>query len=131
MEWFKSNVEKIVEIYGANHNITREDLVLSKYNTIDEIINSELILHLVTGTLDTSDYALFVSTCHQEGSVCGIICKIYPATHYLQVTFSVNANPQIGQPWGAFFPTNSGQFTSKVSQHGGPWQTVLVSCLHI
>ena len=27
-------VQKIVEISGADHNITREDHVLSKYNTI-------------------------------------------------------------------------------------------------
>ncbi|KIM34682.1 hypothetical protein M413DRAFT_135283 [Hebeloma cylindrosporum] len=51
MEWCKSNIDKIIEIYGADHNITREDIVL------------------VTGTLDAQDYAFFVSACHREGSV--------------------------------------------------------------
>lgn len=63
-----------------------------------------LLRVLVTGTLDTPDYALFplfVSACHREGSVWWIICAMYPAIHYLQVTFNVNINPQIGQPWGA------------------------------
>ncbi|KIM36711.1 hypothetical protein M413DRAFT_449046, partial [Hebeloma cylindrosporum] len=97
MGWFKSNIDKIIEIHGPDHNITRENLVL------------------INGTLDAPDYALFVSACHQEGSV----------------TFDVNLNPQIGQPWGTFLPTNAGQFTGKVSRHGGPWETVLVSCLHV
>ncbi|KIM38793.1 hypothetical protein M413DRAFT_447506 [Hebeloma cylindrosporum] len=96
-EWFKSNIKNIIEIYGADHNVTGEDLVL------------------ITETLCAQDYALFVSACHQEGSV----------------TFDIDVEPQIGQPWGAFLPAKSGQFTSKVSRHGGPWNTVLVSCLRV
>lgn len=97
MEWFESNIEKIIEIYGADHNVTREDLVL------------------VTGTLDAQDYALFVSACHREGTV----------------TFEVDIDPQVGQPWGAFLPVTNGQFTTKISRHNGPWETVLVSYLCI
>ncbi|KIM36661.1 hypothetical protein M413DRAFT_449006 [Hebeloma cylindrosporum] len=95
MGWFKDHIEKIVKDYGADHDIRKEDLVL------------------VTGTLDTNEYALFVSACHREGSV----------------NFDVNPDSRIGQPWGTFSPLNSGQFTSKVSQYGGPWETVLASCL--
>ncbi|KIM38803.1 hypothetical protein M413DRAFT_29751 [Hebeloma cylindrosporum] len=95
MEWFESSIEKIVEIYGADHDVTREDLVL------------------MIGTLDAQDYALFVSACHREGTV----------------TFEVNVEPQVGQPWGEFLPGTTGQFTSKVSQHGDPWETILVSSL--
>ncbi|KIM38818.1 hypothetical protein M413DRAFT_447528 [Hebeloma cylindrosporum] len=97
MEWCRSNIEKIIEIYGADHNITRGDVVL------------------VTGTLDTQDYALFVSACHREGSAA----------------FEVGINPRIGQPWGAFLSENNGQFHSKVSRYRGPWETVLVSCFRV
>ncbi|KIM34679.1 hypothetical protein M413DRAFT_135309 [Hebeloma cylindrosporum] len=113
IEWFKSNTEKIIEIHGADHKITTGDLVLSKFNTLSIIYIT--ILPPVTGTLDTHDYALFVSACHREGSV----------------TLEADVNPQAGQPWGSFLPANNGQFSSKVSRHRGPWETVLVSCLGV
>ncbi|KAF8513302.1 hypothetical protein JB92DRAFT_2924631 [Gautieria morchelliformis] len=49
--WFKSNVEKIVLLYGKEHTIQREDVFL------------------VIGTLETRDYGLFVSHEHPDGQV--------------------------------------------------------------
>ncbi|KAK7677870.1 hypothetical protein QCA50_019182 [Cerrena zonata] len=49
--WFKANIDHILDLYGAEHNIQKEDL------------------YLVIGTLDAPDYALFVSHNHPDGQV--------------------------------------------------------------
>ncbi|KAG5635192.1 hypothetical protein H0H81_012081 [Sphagnurus paluster] len=49
--WFKSNVDRIVEIYGQEHQIQKEDLCF------------------VIGTLTVSNYAMFVSRGHPDGQV--------------------------------------------------------------
>ncbi|KAL6299815.1 hypothetical protein BKA93DRAFT_569950 [Sparassis latifolia] len=50
-QWFKANIDHILDLYGAVHQITREDL------------------YLVIGTLEAQDYALFVSHSHPDGQV--------------------------------------------------------------
>jgi len=109
-QWFRVNVDTIMKIYGAQHQIQREELFL------------------VVGTLRASNYALFVSHNHPEG----------------HAHFNVFASPKAGQPWGMFTTDSeyegagpcadapdesSRQSASKVSSHGGPWDTVLVARL--
>ncbi|KAF8890966.1 hypothetical protein BD779DRAFT_1515523 [Infundibulicybe gibba] len=111
-KWFKANVDLILEIYGAQHHIQKEDLFL------------------VIGTLDTPDYALFVSHNHSDG----------------QAHFNVFSSPKSGLPWGTFttdteVPPEFGGpsyheaapgnplSASKVSNNGGPWDTVLIARL--
>ncbi|KAH9848357.1 hypothetical protein C2E23DRAFT_889200 [Lenzites betulinus] len=67
-EWFKTNVEQIVNIYRDENHITRKDL------------------HLVIGTLEARDYALFVSSKHPD----------------CQVNFDVFPTAWPGQSWGCF-----------------------------
>ncbi|GLB45720.1 putative protein tyrosine kinase [Lyophyllum shimeji] len=110
--WFKANVDAILHIYGPTHHVQREDL------------------YLVIGTLDAPDYALFVSHNHPDG----------------QAHFNVFSHPRTGQPWGTFttdtavppelggpsydepLPENP-LSTCKVSNTGGPWDTVLIARL--
>jgi len=109
-QWFKANVDAIMKIYGPQHMIQREELFL------------------VVGTLRAPNYALFVSHNHPEG----------------HAHFNVFASPKAGQPWGMFttdseyegvgFPPdipaeNTRQSASKVSSHGGEWDTVLLARL--
>jgi hypothetical protein len=86
------------------------------------------VLTVVIGTLDTPDYALFVSHNHPDG----------------QAHFNVYSSPKSGQPWGTFTtdaePEQGGPSyhepiygsplsSSKVSVAGGPWDTVLMARL--
>jgi hypothetical protein len=50
-KWFKSNVDKIMQVYGPQHHIQKEEL------------------YLVIGSLSAPDYALFVSHKHPDGQV--------------------------------------------------------------
>lgn len=108
--WFKANVDAIMKIYGAQHQIQREELFL------------------VVGALRAPNYALFVSHNHPEG----------------HAHFNAFASPKNGRPWGIFTTDSeyegagpsidapaesSRQSASKVSTHGGPWDTVLVARL--
>ncbi|KAJ6521208.1 hypothetical protein DFH09DRAFT_223755 [Mycena vulgaris] len=109
-KWFKANVDTIMHQYGTLHQIQKEDL------------------HLVIGTLDAPEYALFVSHNHPDG----------------QAHFNVFSSPKGGQPWGTFTtdaePEQGGPSyhepihgspisASKVSATGGPWDTVLIARL--
>ncbi|KAK7055315.1 kinase domain-containing protein [Favolaschia claudopus] len=109
-KWFRSNVDSIMHTYGPLHQIQKEDL------------------YLVIGTLDTPDYALFVSHNHADG----------------QAHFNVYSSPKSNQPWGTFTtdaepeqggpsyhePIRGSPVSScKVSLTGGPWDTVLVARL--
>ncbi|RDB18261.1 Dual specificity protein kinase splA [Hypsizygus marmoreus] len=113
-KWFKANVDAIMQIYGPSHHIQKEDLFL------------------VIGTLDTPDYALFVSHNHPDG----------------QAHFNVFSAPRVGRPWGSFTtdtevppelggpsydePVPGNPLSAcKVSStsNGGPWHTVLVARL--
>ncbi|RXW16863.1 hypothetical protein EST38_g8988 [Candolleomyces aberdarensis] len=109
-KWFQSNIDSIVRIFGKEHHIQREDIVL------------------VIGLLRTPNYALFVSHSHPDG----------------HAHFNVYASPKPGQPWGTFTTDSESRHepgpsyeetndsrprveASKVSNHGGPWDTVLIA----
>ena len=104
----------------------------------------------VIGTLSAPNHALFVSHRHPEGHVS----EAFQSRNFriskmgnLQAHFSVYATPQNGKPWGAFttdtdVPQELGPSydedeasdtslvqESKVSDHGRPWDTVLLARL--
>ncbi|KAF7289164.1 Protein kinase domain-containing protein [Mycena indigotica] len=109
-KWFRANIDSIMKQYGSLHQIQKEDV------------------YLVIGTLDTPDYGLFVSHNHPDG----------------QAHFNVYSSPKGAQPWGTFTTDSELEqggpsynepihgtpvSASKVSQAGGPWETVLVARL--
>jgi hypothetical protein len=108
-KWFKTNADAILDIFGAQHHIQKEDL------------------YFVIGTLDTPEYALFVSHNHPDG----------------QAHFNVFSSPKSHQPWGTFTTDTelggpsyhepvpgSPVSASKISSQGSyPWNTVLVARL--
>jgi len=110
-KWFQTHVDFIMQTYRDQHHIQKEDLFL------------------VIGTLSAPNHALFVSHCHPEG----------------HAHFSVYATPKNGKPWGAFttdteVPEELGPSydestdivpvqSIKVSNHGEPWDTVLLARL--
>ncbi|KAH9926665.1 uncharacterized protein BXZ73DRAFT_78744 [Epithele typhae] len=115
-KWLKANVDDILKLYGAEHHISKEDL------------------HLVIGTLEAQDYALFVSHDHPDS----------------QVEFNVFSAMRTGQPWGEFRfssdltasflgggpryddePQVTHQYTPKISTYGnnGGWSSVLLARL--
>ena len=66
--WFKSNVDTILREYGAHHPIQKEDLNFGGWK-FDVTSFGILTNHPVIGTLDTPNYALFVSHKHRRGLV--------------------------------------------------------------
>ncbi|KAF8528486.1 hypothetical protein BU17DRAFT_37976 [Hysterangium stoloniferum] len=66
--WFENHIKKILKYYGQEHALHREDVFL------------------IIGTLETREYALFVSHEHPDG----------------QVHFNVYADRREGQEWGIF-----------------------------
>jgi abelson tyrosine-protein kinase 1 len=49
--WFTANVDKILDLYGIEHQLHKEDL------------------YFIIGTLDTAEYGLFVNHYHPDGQV--------------------------------------------------------------
>ncbi|KAJ4490744.1 hypothetical protein J3R30DRAFT_3277483 [Lentinula aciculospora] len=112
-KWFKANVDTMLEAFGSQHQIQKEDLFL------------------VIGTLDTPEYALFVSHNHPDG----------------QVHFNVFNSSRARQPWGTFSTDTETPYefggpsyhepvsgrplsANKISSQGiCPWQTVLIARL--
>ncbi|KAF9039913.1 hypothetical protein BJ165DRAFT_1494598 [Panaeolus papilionaceus] len=110
-EWFKDNIDHILSACASNAEVTRETLML------------------VTGTLRTPNYGLFVSHSHPDG----------------RAKFKVHPQSSHGQPWGVFttakgagkcgprYPDTAGDVPfdshSKVSCIGDPWSTVLIARL--
>lgn len=110
--WFARNIDTILKIFGKEHHLQREDIIL------------------VVGALRTPNYGLFVSHSHPDG----------------HAHFNVYASPKQGHPWGTFTTdseasreggpsydeTNDSRTrveASKVSTHGGSWDTVLIARL--
>jgi hypothetical protein len=100
----------------------------------------------VIGTLDSPDYALFVSHNHPDGQVTQIIHIAYVVLIKSQAHFNVYTSTKAKQPWGTFttdteVPLEMGGpvyheevkakslSASKVSSNGGSWNTVLVARL--
>ena len=71
--WFKANIDATLQIYGRDHNIQKEDLLLGMLYM--SIIGSVLCvfffkkLSQVIGALQVQNYALFVSHKHPDGHV--------------------------------------------------------------
>lgn len=63
--WFKANAGAILNIYGAEHNIQKEELFLSELLAFYEVSSAQF--RVVIGALQTSNYALFVSHKHPDG----------------------------------------------------------------
>lgn len=84
-KWFKVYVDHILAIYGTEHSIQKEDLMLGECIVYT---SSSTLAHrcLVIGTLDAPEYAMFVSHTHPDG----------------QVNFNVFTGSRVGQKWGEF-----------------------------
>lgn len=66
--WFSDNVDRILKIYGSDHPITRENIFLGEVERFFCSITTHFLL-LVIGTLNSPDYALYVSHKHPDGQV--------------------------------------------------------------
>ncbi|TFK79567.1 hypothetical protein K466DRAFT_570161 [Polyporus arcularius HHB13444] len=114
-KWFKANVDHILDIYGAEHRISKEEL------------------YLVIGSLEAQDYALFVSHEHPDGQVD---FNVYSATRVGQpwgeFTFSFDLSSSFyGGPKYDDEPLADPQYAKKVSSFGnnGRWESVLLARL--
>ncbi|OCH89375.1 hypothetical protein OBBRIDRAFT_668393 [Obba rivulosa] len=113
-KWFNANVDRILELYGAKHQISREDL------------------YLVIGTLDAQDHALFVSHSHPDSQVN---FDVYSAPQkgepWGQLTTTDLAASIGSGPIYHEEPAGGAQNTSKISSFSGrtPWDTVLIARL--
>ena len=66
--WFKANAGAILSIYGAQHNIQKEEILLGKFLPSSEVSPAQFRCScLVIGALQTPNYALFVSHKHPDG----------------------------------------------------------------
>lgn len=106
--WFRTHADQILAMYGPEHDIQKEEIFL------------------VIGTLNTSDYALFVSHNHPDGE-----------SHFNLLP------PQHGKPWGIVKtdthcrggpsyhePVSGGPLSNnKISKNGDPEATVLIGRL--
>ncbi|KAF8975500.1 hypothetical protein BDQ17DRAFT_1441497 [Cyathus striatus] len=109
--WFKAHVDPVMQIFGAMHQIQKEDLFL------------------VIGTLQSPNYALFVSHSHPDG----------------HAHFNVFTSPKKDQRWGSFTTDSLVQedtgpsytdradatrvCASKISNNAGVWDSVLLARL--
>ncbi|EIW58351.1 uncharacterized protein TRAVEDRAFT_20381 [Trametes versicolor FP-101664 SS1] len=113
-QWFKENAEQVLAIYGAEYSISREDLCL--------------------GTLEAQEHALLVSQKHPTGQVHFNVFSAAKAEEpWGKFSFSTDRTlPSVGGPnWDDSGRTTEPLRTFKVSscRYGGPWDTVLLSCL--
>ena len=75
-KWFKANVDAVMQVYGPQCRIQKEDLFLGDYflsghhSTIPKI---SFYNFAVIGGLDALDHALFVSHKHPDGQVGGFL----------------------------------------------------------
>ena len=67
-KWFQANVKQIIDLYGVEHAIQRDDLMLSELSMTLLIFGVDVFS--VIGTLDTPDHAMFVSHMPRDGQVC-------------------------------------------------------------
>ena len=71
--WFKANIDATLKIYGRDHNIQKEDLLLGKRYDMPVIflcVKRHFFLNpKVIGALQVQNYALFVSHKHPDGHV--------------------------------------------------------------
>jgi abelson tyrosine-protein kinase 1 len=70
-KWFKTHIDFIMQTYGGQHQLQKEDLFLGQYHIIVSFIQVQETnrISAVIGTLSAPNYALFVSHRHSEGHV--------------------------------------------------------------
>jgi len=66
-KWFQLHVDAVMQAYGREHRIQREDLLLGKSNPFS--FTTRLSGYSVIGALRVPNYGLFVSHSHPEGHV--------------------------------------------------------------
>ncbi|THU90560.1 hypothetical protein K435DRAFT_968632 [Dendrothele bispora CBS 962.96] len=111
-KWFKTHVDAILETFGSQHHITKEDLFL------------------VIGTLDTPDHGLFVSHNHPDGQVhFNVFTAARTGQPWGTFTTDTEFPSVLGGPSYHEPVSGSPSSASKVSLEGGPWNTVLVARL--
>lgn len=113
-KWFQSNVDSVMNIYGMQHHIQKEDLFL------------------VVGTLRAPNYALFVSHSHPDGHAHFSVYSS-PKTGQPWGTFTTDAEvtqESVGPFYDDETSNTPSQSASKVSyQQNGPWDSVLLARL--
>ncbi|KDQ23602.1 hypothetical protein PLEOSDRAFT_1078986 [Pleurotus ostreatus PC15] len=113
-KWFKANVETILRVYGAQHDIQKEDL------------------YLVIGTLSTPNYGLFVCHSHPNGQAH---FNVYGAQRVRQPWGAFTTDTELPQDSGPSYHESDEdrlepQCASKVSIVGeGPWDTLIIAKL--
>ena len=149
--WFMQHIDSIMQVYGPELSIKKEQLFLGKFAMSSCLLFVGLIQdRLVTGILNVRDYALFISHHHPNGQVSpqDNRSKYFFLTYfyYGKVHFEVSSPRKPGQLWGNFtmessieFDGHSHQFqgnpivagTSKVSEVNATdiWNTVLLAHL--
>ena len=70
-KWFKTHIDFIMQTYGGQHHLQKEDLFLGQYLIFISFHEEEETnrISAVIGTLSAPNYALFVSHWHPEGHV--------------------------------------------------------------
>ena len=75
--WFKANAGAILNIYGAQHNIQKEEIFLGELLASSEVSQAQFRCYcLVIGALQTPNYALFVSHKHPDGQASSTLFMI-------------------------------------------------------
>ena len=147
--WFRENVGRVLSVYGQEHAVQKEDLMLGMSS--DALSRTSLICGAVIGTLDAANYALFVSHYHPDGQVSAMYTTRTwnpLSSHSLQVNFDIFSSSRPGQPWGELTTSSdmtastqgpiyreelsgsaSGSKVSLVKNSLEQWDTVLVARL--
>ncbi|CCM04156.1 uncharacterized protein FIBRA_06318 [Fibroporia radiculosa] len=114
MTWFMEHINTIVDVYGKQYHISREDL------------------YLVTGTLEAKKHALFVSDNHEDGKLLFIPHPHpqigQPWGHFAITTDPLSTDTKVSQP-SVNKITDGRSKISLVSSLDGYWDTVLVARL--
>lgn len=133
-KWFKANVDKILNLYGAEHRISKEELFLGAFSRPPRlaIASAYLSLQLVIGNLEAQDYALFVSHDHPDGQA---EFNVYSATRngvpWGEFSFSFDLSSSLGGPKYEEEQVANPQYGRRVSDFGnnGQWDSVLLARL--
>ncbi|EIM84603.1 uncharacterized protein STEHIDRAFT_100616 [Stereum hirsutum FP-91666 SS1] len=117
-QWFQGNIDHILELYGKDHSVTKEDVFL------------------VIGTLEAPDYAMFVSHNHPDGQ---INFNVYtgarpgqPWGYFSTTSTATLSNSMLGGPVyheSMEGNTDSASKVSSVQSSSAPWDTVLLARL--
>ncbi|KAJ3574855.1 hypothetical protein NP233_g1485 [Leucocoprinus birnbaumii] len=107
--WFRANVDRIVEAFGAEHNVHREDLML--------------------GVLQAPNYALFVSHNHPDGNVQFHTYSSRQGKPWGTFSTDTNALSEHGGPSYREASPTPHQCACKVSINGHPPKALILARL--